>query len=229
MSISMQTISPSSRPAVDRRHVAATSSPLFASAPEFLGTSFSYGRDEEIYGDGEDTEFVYKLVSGAVRTCKITQDGRRQIAEFHLAGDLFGLEFGKHHHHSAEATTDCKVLLFKRRQVECLAGENIEAARELWLLTANQLLHAEEHMLLLGRRNATEKLAAFLLEMDNRFGRTGTIELPMSRRDIADYLGLTLETVSRGFSQFQDGKLIALVDARHVTLVDRAKLARLRG
>jgi CRP/FNR family nitrogen fixation transcriptional regulator len=214
------------QPVLDERSV-AKAGVLFAHAPELVGASFSYGRDEEIYGEGEEAEFVYRVVSGAVRTCKITQDGRRQIAEFHLAGDLFGLDVGKHHHQSAEATADSKILLFKRRQVDGLAFENIEAARALWLFAADHLRLATDHMLLLGRRTASEKLAAFLFEMDARHGRTGQFELLMPRRDIADYLGLTLETVSRGFSQFQEAKIIALSDARHVTLLDRSKLTKI--
>jgi CRP/FNR family nitrogen fixation transcriptional regulator len=226
----MQAITPiSKRSTFDSRHLTGGTSALFACAPELIGTHFSYGRDEEIYGEGEETEFVYKVVTGAVRTCKITQDGRRQIAGFYLSGDLFGLDFGAQHTQNAEATADSKIMLFNRRQVEGLAGQNLDAARELWQLTAGHLRHAEDHMLLLGRKTATEKLAAFLLEMDVRLGGTGKFELLMPRRDIADYLGLTLETVSRGFSQFQESNLIALTDARHVTLVDRRKLAKLSG
>jgi CRP-like cAMP-binding protein len=197
---------------------------LFACTPEILGTSFTYSRDEEIYGEAEETEFVYKVVTGAVRTYKIMRDGRRQIGGFHLPGDYFGFELGTHHILTAEATTASKVLLFKRRQIEALAKHDVGAARELWFVTADHLRHAEEHMLLLGRKTAPERLAAFLLEMDERLGVTGIVELPMSRRDIADYLGLTLETVSRGFSQFQASGIVQLVDARHVVLVKRNKL-----
>lgn len=221
----IETLEPSNRPAALRpQSFGPNPAALFACAPEVLGTSFSYGRDEEIYGEGEETDFVYKVVSGAVRTYKIMRDGRRQIGGFHLPGDYFGFELGDHHLLTAEATTDCKVLLFKRSQIEVLATHNIGAARELWLMTADHLRHAEDHMLLLGRKTATERLAAFLLEMDARLGHTGNVELPMSRRDIADYLGLTLETVSRGFSQFQASGIVQLIDARHVVLVKRHKL-----
>ncbi len=221
----IQTVAPSTRPAALRpQSFGQTPAPLFASTPEILGTSFSYGRDEEIYGEGEDNEFVYKVVSGAVRTYKVMRDGRRQIGGFHLPGDYFGFELGTRHLLTAEATTDTKVLLFKRSQIESLATRDVSAARELWLMTAGQLRHAEDHMLLLGRKTATERLAAFLIEMDKRLGGTGVVELPMSRRDIADYLGLTLETVSRGFSQFQASGIVQLIDARHVVLVKRRKL-----
>jgi len=221
----IQTLEPSTRPTALRpQGFGPGATALFTSTPEILGTSFCYGRDEEIYGEGEETEFVYRVVSGAVRTYKILRDGRRQIGGFHISGDSFGCELGKQHLLTAEATTDTKVLLFKRGQIELLATHDVGVARELWLMTAGQLRHAEDHMLLLGRKTATERLAAFLLEMDDRCGRSGVVELPMSRRDIADYLGLTLETVSRGFSQFQASGIVQLIDARHVVLVKRRKL-----
>jgi CRP-like cAMP-binding protein len=221
----IQTLEPSTRPAaLHPQSFGPGSTALFACTPEILGTSFTYARDEEIYGEGEENEFVYKVVSGAVRTYKIMRDGRRQIGGFHLPGDSFGFELGKQHLLTAEATTDTKVLLFKRSQIEQLATRDVGAARELWLMTAGQLRHAEDHMLLLGRKTAPERLAAFLIEMDKRLGCTGVVELPMSRRDIADYLGLTLETVSRGFSQFQASGIVQLIDARHVVLVKRRKL-----
>lgn len=220
----IETVTPSPRPAPLGTQGLATTPALFACAPDLVGATFGYGRDEEIYGEGEDTEFVYKVVSGAVRTYKIMRDGRRQIGGFHLPGDYFGFELGKQHALTAEATTESKVLLFKRGQVEGLAARSIEAARELWLMAADHLRHAEDHMLLLGRKTATERLAAFLLEMDERLGKAGVVELPMSRRDIADYLGLTLETVSRGFSQFHASGVVQLVDARHVVIVKRKKL-----
>jgi CRP-like cAMP-binding protein len=197
---------------------------LLACAPELLGTTFRYARDEEIYGEGEDIEFVYKIVTGAARTYKIMRDGRRQIGGFHLPGDVFGLELGTRHQLTAEATTDTKVLLFKHGQIAKLATNDVAAAHELWRMTADQLRRAEDHMLLLGRKTASERLAAFLLGMNERCGGTGVVELPMSRRDIADYLGLTLETVSRGFSQFQASGIVHLVDARNVVIVLPDKL-----
>jgi CRP-like cAMP-binding protein len=214
----------SSRPLFGEPHFGAFETGLFAGTAELAGMSFSYGRDEEIYGEGEDAEFVYKVASGAVRTYKLMRDGRRQIGGFHLAGDLFGLDLGDSHHLTAEAVTDSKVLVFKRRQVEALAAHNLSAARELWLMTANHLQHAEKHMLLLGRKTALERLAAFLLEMDARSGGSGLVELPMLRRDIADYLGLTLETVSRSFSELQGEGVVELDGARHVALRKRALL-----
>ncbi len=152
------------------------------------------------------------------------RDGRRQIGRFYLPGEFFGLELGKQHNLSAEAVAESKIFLFKRRQIEAMAQRNMEAAREMWLMTADHLRHAEDHLLLLGRKTALERLAAFLIEMDMRHGNCGLFELPMSRRDIADYLGLTLETVSRGFSELQKKQALELDGARHVVLRNRAFL-----
>jgi len=221
----VQTIETTSkRPIIEWRGFAPCAAPLFACAPEVLGTSFNYIRDEEIYGEGEDAQYIHKVVAGAVRTSKIMRDRRREIGRFYLPGEFFGLEFGEQHHLSAEAVADSKILLFKRRQIEALARRNMDAAREMWLMTADHLRHAEDHLLLLGRKTALERLAAFLIEMDSRHGNCGSFELPMSRRDIADYLGLTLETVSRAFSELQKKRALELSGARHVALHNRSIL-----
>ncbi len=140
---------------------------------------------------------------GAVRTHKVLSDGRRQITGFHLPGDLFGFEPGEAHRHGAEALSGTRVLIFKRRQVERIATRRAEVACQLWSLATRSLRQAQDHMLLLGRRSAQERVAAFLLDVDLRLGGTGTFDLPMTRRDIADYLGLTIETVSRTITQLE--------------------------
>lgn len=196
---------------------------LLCGCPDLVGTSFSYGREEEIFGEGEDADFVYRVVKGAVRTCKMLSDGRRQIDAFHLPGDLFGFEMGVRHRMTAEAVADTTVLLFRRRQIEDTASRNVDAACRLWDLTLRSLGHAQEHMILLGRRTALERVAAFVLHMDQRLGATGHVDLAMPRRDIADYLGLTLETVSRALSQLQSEGALRLDGARKVTL-DRKRM-----
>lgn len=200
---------------------------LFADCPELIGASMSYGRDEEIYGEGEEAEFVHLVVKGAVRTYKLLSDGRRQIGAFHLEGDLFGFESGSMHRLSAEAISETTVLIFKRRTVEAVASRNLEVARELWALAARSLDHAEQHMLLLGRKTATERVASFLLEMQQRMNGSVSINLPMTRRDIGDYLGLALETVSRALSQLKGEGTVELPDARHIRVQRRSKLQNL--
>jgi CRP/FNR family nitrogen fixation transcriptional regulator len=198
---------------------------VIASCSGVIATEFSYRKDEEIYGEGEPSEYVYQVIRGAVRTYKLLSDGRRQIGAFHLTGDVFGLDPGTSHRLTAEAITDTTVRLVKRRSLEAAAGSNVRVAHNLWTMTASDLRHAEDHMLLLGRKTAMEKVATFLLEMDRRLAKTGMMALPMCRRDIGDYLGLTLETVSRALSQLNDQGVLVFSSARQIVLRNRQRLA----
>src|SRR3989440_11463975 len=115
-----------------------------------VASEFSYGKDEEIYGEDEPAEIVYQVICGAVRTYKLLSDGRRQIGAFHLPGDVFGLELGTAHRLAAEAIIDTTVRLVRRRHLEQAAETDVEVARKLWTITAGDLRHAEDHMRLLG-------------------------------------------------------------------------------
>jgi CRP/FNR family nitrogen fixation transcriptional regulator len=189
-----------------------------------VATEFSYRKDEEIYGEDEPAEYVYQIVRGAVRTYRLLSDGRRQIGAFHLPGDVFGLELGTNHRLAAEAIIDTTVRLVKRRSLEQAATVDVQVARKLWTMTAGDLRHAEDHMLLLGRKNAMERVANFLLEMDRRLAVAGLMALPMCRRDIGDYLGLTLETVSRALSQLHGEGVLGFSGARQIVLRNRQRL-----
>jgi CRP/FNR family transcriptional regulator, nitrogen fixation regulation protein len=194
-----------------------------------VATEFSYRKEEEIYGEDEPAEYVYQVISGAVRTYKLLSDGRRQIGAFHLPGDVFGLESGTVHRLAAEAIIDTTVRLLKRRSLEQAAGTNIRVARKLWTMTASDLRHAEDHMLLLGRKTAIERVATFLLEMDRRLAVAGMMALPMCRRDIGDYLGLTLETVSRALSQLHTQGVLGFSGARQIVLRNRQRLRNMNA
>ncbi len=209
--------SPASLPAPDQFHKIAGQAGLVA-------TEFSYKKDEEIYGEAEPSDYVYQVIRGSVRSYKLLSDGRRQIAAFYLPGDVFGLESGPTHRLTAEAVVDTTVRLIKRRSLEQAAGITIEVARGLWSMTVGELQHAEDHMLLLGRKNAMERVASFLLEMDRRLAVTGMMALPMCRRDIGDYLGLTLETVSRALSQLHSDGVLGFSGARQIVLRNRPRL-----
>ncbi|WMT78064.1 helix-turn-helix domain-containing protein [Bradyrhizobium sp. Ash2021] len=189
-----------------------------------VATEFSYRKDEEIYGEDEPAEYVYQIIRGAVRTYKLLSDGRRQIGTFHLPGDIFGLESGNNHRLAAEAIIDTTVRLVKRSSLEQAAGVDVRVARKLWSMTAGELRHAEDHMLLLGRKSAMERVANFLLEMDRRLAVAGMMALPMCRRDIGDYLGLTLETVSRALSQLHGEGVLGFSGARQIVLRNRQRL-----
>jgi CRP-like cAMP-binding protein len=192
------------------------------------GASMHFERNSEIYGEGEPTDYLYKVLSGTVRTSKVLSDGRRQIGAFYLPGDIFGLEHGEEHAFSAEAMTDAVVLVVKRSAVAAQAERNHEVAHALWSATARELARAQDHLMLL-IKSAKERVAAFLLEMADRSPGTTGIELPMSRQDIADYLGLTIETVSRTLTQLESKAAIELPRSRHIVLRNRSALARLNS
>jgi len=194
---------------------------------EIILSEFKYRRGSEIFGDAEPAEYLYQVVDGAVRSYKLLSDGRRQIGSFHLAGDIFGLENGEAHRFTAEAIVDTTVRLAKRASLANVAEQDATVARDLLNMTATNLQHAEDHMLLLGRKTALERVAAFLLEMDRRLTAAGVMALPMCRRDIADYLGLTLETVSRALSTLHDKDVLGFIGQtqRQIVLLDRRRLA----
>jgi CRP/FNR family nitrogen fixation transcriptional regulator len=152
------------------------------------------------------------VVEGAVRSHKLLSDGRRQIGAFHLPGDIFGLENGDFHRFTAEAIVDTTVRLVKRQSLERVAKTDPAMVRSLLTMTTDNLQHVENHMLLLGRKTSQERVAAFLLEMNGRLAAAGVMVLPMGRRDIADYLGITLETVSRALSEFQRKGYLRFLD-----------------
>jgi CRP/FNR family transcriptional regulator, nitrogen fixation regulation protein len=199
-----------------------------ADSIELMGARMPYARNVEIYGEGEPADYVYKVISGAVRITKLLDDGRRQVTAFHLPGEIFGLELGKEHHFSAEAITESRILVVKRSAVLALAGRDGEVARQLWALTADALQRVQDHMLVLGCMNARERVANFLLQLAKSVSGD-ELELPMSRQDIADYLGLTIETVSRTMTQLENDAAIGLPTSRRIVLRNRAALSRLNA
>jgi CRP/FNR family transcriptional regulator, nitrogen fixation regulation protein len=195
----------------------------------FGASATSYAKDVEIYRESEPADRVFEVIQGAVRSYKVLSDGRRQICSFHLPNDVFGLEYGPNYRFTAEAIVDTAVRVVRRHSLEYVAATDIGVARDLLSMAAETLRHAEDHMLLLGRKLALERVAAFLLEMDERLARTGMIALPMNRRDIADYLGLTLETVSRALSYLRDQGVLEFSETsqRQIVLRDRHRLQKL--
>jgi len=200
----------------------------FSTSIELMGTAMPFARNAEIYGENEPAEYLYKVVSGAVRSYKVLNDGRRQIGGFYLPGDVFGLEVCDEHSFSAEAIVDSKVMVIKRASLVALAARDTEVARQLWTMTAGELQRAQDHIMLL-IKTAQERVAGFLLEMATRRSATSEIELPMSRQDIADYLGLTIETVSRTLTQLENSAAIAVPASRRIVLRNRAALNRLNA
>jgi CRP/FNR family nitrogen fixation transcriptional regulator len=224
--IAAKALAPISVPS-DRRGTPVATHVLFGS-PELTGITMTYDRNGEIYGEGEAADYVCKVISGAVRTYKVLNDGRRQINAFYLPGDCFGLELGDEHTWSAEAIVGSTIAMVKRSAVLSASKRDGEVARQLWSVTAGQLDEARNHALLL-IKSAQERVAAFLLEMSQRLAHSDSVKLPMGRQDIADYLGLTIETVSRTFTQLESNRTIELLTSRVIALRNRSVLSRLNG
>jgi len=199
-----------------------------AQAMQLMGATMSYPRNTEIFGENEPADYVYKVISGSVRTYKILSDGRRQIGGFYLPGDIFGLQFAEEHAFSAEAITDTKVLVVKRSALTALAGRDAGIGRDLFALTGLELRRVQDRVLLL-IKSAQERVASFLLEMAERAAAGNIVELPMSRQDIADYLGLTIETVSRTLTCLESTAAIEVPTSRRIVLRNRSALTRLNG
>lgn len=191
-----------------------------------IGVSVAYRAGEEIFAQGDEGETVYRVLSGAVRASRLLSDGRRQISGFYYGGDLFGLETDQNRHASAEALTDARVLVVRRT---CLRhygalGESLE--RALWRATGEALTRAQEYMMLIARKSALERVAGFLDDMAERLGG-GWVDLPMARQDIADFLGLTIETISRMLTQLQQDGVVQFDGCRRFRISAPARMADL--
>jgi CRP/FNR family nitrogen fixation transcriptional regulator len=204
------------------RHTGMKTDPLSQSM-DLIGATMAYPRNCEIFGEGEPADYLYKVISGSVRTYKITRDGRRQVGGFYMPGDIFGLEFVYEHTLSAEAIGDTQLLIVKRTALNSLAGRNASIAQQLLALTGREL-HCVQDRILLLIESAQERVAGFLLEMAERTSEGNTIDLPMSRQDIADYLGLSIETVSRTLSALETSAAIEVSTSRRIVLRNRAAL-----
>lgn len=187
-----------------------------------IGVRVAFSKDEEIYGQGENADLIYQVVSGTVRTSRFMADGRRPIGDFYYAGDLFGLETGRQHAMAAEALSDCVVLVAKQQALVAAGGED-ELRHLTWEAAAQELNSAREHLGLLVRKKASERVASFLIRLARRVGGE-FVELPMGRQDTADYLGLTIETVSRMITQLQAANVVEFETCRRYRICDHDAL-----
>jgi CRP/FNR family transcriptional regulator, nitrogen fixation regulation protein len=219
-----------------RAHHAAAQIAKAATAPtatdaldllDQLGTAMRVGENGEIYAEGDPALYCYRVVSGLVRTVTLMEDGRRQISEFLMPGDLLGFDALDSHDNAAQAVGTVQLRRFPRPAVEALSEGNPAVARRLRQATAAKLREAHQQILLLGRKTASERIASFLLVMADRAGAdtNGRIALP-TRADMADHLGLTLETVSRTLNELHRAGMIKLARAM-VEISDRPALAAL--
>lgn len=198
-------------------------------------------RDREIYGDGDKADHIFKVTAGIVRTYKFLRDGRRHVDAFYRKGAVFGLELGERYSISAAAASDCTVISYRLNGLPMYAASDERALLHLLPSALDCLARAQAHSLSLGCRTAVERLAKFLIayhegtssaderpgSSDEGAGSSNDIVLTITRKDIADHLGLTIETVSRTFAELEHRALIELHGARQVRLADQEGLREL--
>jgi CRP/FNR family transcriptional regulator, anaerobic regulatory protein len=184
-----------------------------------------------VFQEGDEADYVYNIISGALRLFKLMPDGRRQITGFLFPSDFVGIALKARYAYSAESVCDMTVCRFPRHKLEALFAEFPALETRLLETAGNELIAAQDQMLLLGRKTAAERLASFLLRLRARAMARGakvdTVDLPMTRTDMGDYLGLTVETVSRTFTKLRQKGLIATPNPHEVEILDPDGLARM--
>jgi CRP/FNR family nitrogen fixation transcriptional regulator len=211
----------------DRLVFGSPRSPVTSPAGRFglNWTDVVFPRNSQFYIEGDTPTYLYEIISGVARSYRMTADGRRQIVAFYVPGDSLGFEIGTTHALSTEAVGDVKVRLVKLASFLNFACHDDAAAHQLWLIVSCQIRRDEEHILQLGR-TAQARVASFLLEMARRMPGSDAVAFSISRLDIADYLDLRLETVSRTLTRFARSGAIAL-SSRKITISNRALLTQL--
>lgn len=198
-----------------------------------IAEHLTLGAGQSLIREGDDARHVFNVTSGSVRVYNLLPDGRRQIIGFLFAGDFLGLTSGETHVFSAEAIEPATVCRFVRSEYRALIRDIPALEAALLDRAGHELAAAQNQMLLLGRKTAMERIASFLLALPDldpaRRGPNGEVRLPMTRSEIADYLGLTIETVSRTLTQFQQNSAIELPSSRRMILRDREALASLNA
>jgi CRP/FNR family transcriptional regulator len=177
-----------------------------------------------IFDEGERADYVFNVIDGAAKVYKLLPDGRRQITGFLFAGDFLGIAMNEKYAYSAEAVSQVTLCRFSRRKLEALLDKFPKLEKRLLGMASNELVLAQDHILLLGRKSAQEKVASFLLSLSDRAikrkGMASPISMPMSREDIADYLGLATETVSRTITIMKRDGFIRLLQGGKIEISD---------
>jgi CRP/FNR family nitrogen fixation transcriptional regulator len=190
------------------------------SALASLGAIAHFNRNHTIFAEGDPAEYSYKVLTGAVRLSKMMSDGRRQIAEFALAGDFIGINWLDEHALTAEALNDVTLICYARGRIDRLCDENRDVRAEIFSNLRHDLWAAQNHLVVLGRQSALERVASFFVHLAARdpLSDKNKIDVPMTRQDIADYLGLTIETVCRMLTKLKSSATIDIPN-RHTILV----------
>jgi CRP/FNR family nitrogen fixation transcriptional regulator len=190
-----------------------------------MGTVVSFFGGSQLYGESDPADYLYCLVSGVARGYRMTPDGRRQVVAFYVPGDLFGFELGSEHTFSVEAVSNTRVRMIKRTIISAIVARDQDVADELLGSLARELGRNQRHVRRLGK-TAPERVASFVLELAERLSKSGIVDVPMTRRDIADYLGVTIETVSRTLTLLTNMAAVAMFGPRKIAILNSGLLQR---
>jgi CRP-like cAMP-binding protein len=206
-----------------------TAAVVFKSAPPAPRSCRHFATGAHVFREGDPASHIYEVQSGILRLTRVLENGRRQVIAFALTGDIVGFPNGNLHHTDCDAIGPCEVILHRREALEKGEG-NPETHRRLLGAALREIAAMQDHFMMLARKSATEKVASFLMVLSERIGiRRGgvsVIELKMKRADIADFLGLTIETVSRTFTQLRSSGIISLPSAQSIVVLDPNRLAQ---
>jgi len=190
-----------------------------------------YTDKQNIFLQNENSDSLYNITEGNIKIYQLLSDGRIQIIGFLYPGDFFGSYSKKKYNYSAESIGKTKVCVFKKDLLDAYLEKNMELAKELLNMTSHELMLAQDRIGVLGKLNANERMAKFVINISQQRSRIGwqdnPVSLPMTRQDIADYLGLTLETVSREITKLKTSKLIKVLNSKQIYLLDKARLSTL--
>ncbi len=194
-----------------------------------FGARQHYAKNETVFAEGDEARFVYKILGGTIRLCRHRCDGRRHIVDFALAGDLVGFIDAAQHPLTAEAVSDVTAIAYPRAQIDRLRAANPDIAAQMSSLLSSNLVATQDQLVVLGCQNAKERFASFLVRMAQRLDVLAgdRLDLCMSRQDIADHLGLTIETVCRTIAALKAGNVIAVPNSHQLILRNPAALAAL--
>jgi CRP-like cAMP-binding protein len=200
-----------------------------ADALKRIGTKLRFQPNETIFNAGDVADHAYKVVSGTVRLCKHMADGRRQIAQFLFPGDYFSFMTLGEHNFTAEAVSDVVLMSYPQRQIERLGEELPHLKARFYQILSQRILDIQHHLTMLGRQTAKEKLASFLILLSHRAGSEddNLVDVTMSRQDMADYMGLTVETVCRVLASLKKAGIIDMPTQHRFALKDMDRLASL--
>ena len=199
-----------------------------------VGSLITRSKGRAIIEQGDPATYVFRVVDGLLRAVLLLPDGRRYVVRFVWPDDFFGFGSADRHLYTVEAIVGVKLIRYKRAHLDELMAAHPQARLPVARAVDNELLSAQDHLLMLGRKTALERVASFLVEMAARRTDPAQIvgreaRLPMTRVDIADYLGLTMETVSRVLTRLRRRRIVALPTADRIVLLNRAALVRLAG